>query len=385
MKVLYVVTDDWYFRTHRLHLARAALRAGYEVELVSSLSRDASDLEREGLRVHDVRFARTVLGQVHNARLTRRLAGIYRRARPDVVHHVGFLPSFYGAGAVRAADVERVIDAVPGLGHAFAEPGLESALLRVALERGWRRALADERTLALFQNPEDEGHFVARGWVPRARSRRIDGAGVDVERFRPTPEPAGTPVVLCAARMLWSKGIGVLVEASLDLRARGLVHELLLAGRIQPSNPAAIPERVLREWTAAGQARWLGPREDVPQLMQRAQVVALPSWYREGIPLSLIEGAAAARALVATDVPGCREIVQDGVTGLLVGPRDARALADALGVLLAEPALRARLARAGRELAVGRFSTDVVDRAVLDLYAPGAGRAGRLERIGQGC
>ena len=202
----------------------------------------------------------------------------------------------------------------------------------------------------------------------------LPGAGVDVGRFAPAPEPVGVPVVLLCARMLWSKGPAVLLEASALLRARGVAHEVVLAGTPHATNPDAIPVAQLELWQAEGRARWLGHVADMPALLRSATLAVLPSTYREGVPLALIEAAACGKALVTTDTPGCREIVRDGENGLLVPPGDARALAQAIASLLADPARRAAMGRAGRARVEQHFSSEVVNAAVFELYGELVGR-----------
>jgi len=381
MRVLLLVTDDWFFWSHRLHLAREIRDAGGEVHVATSRGAYAARIEAEGFHLHPVRFARTLLGQPRNVLLLRRLADLYRELRPDVVHHVSFLPVFYGSLAARMAGMGAVVNAVTGLGHAFVDGG---RAMRRLLERCYAIALAGPRTRAIFQNEEDRELFVARGLVPRGRSVVVAGAGVDTEAFRPSPEPAGRPVVLLIGRMLWSKGVGVLVDASRRVRERGIDHELWLLGEPHPTNPDSIPRAELEAWHERGDARWLGRREDVSEWIPRASVVALPSYYREGVPLALIEAAAAGRPIVTTDTPGCRDIVRHGENGLLVPPRDAGALAGALAGLLADPERRARLGAGGRERALARFSKEIVNARTLEVYGELVPRSRELPSAARG-
>lgn len=379
MRVLFLVTDDWFFWSHRASLARAVRDAGGEVVVATSRGRLAEKIEAEGFRLEPVSFGRNLVGQVANLGLVRKLEALYRRHRPDVVHHVSFLPIFYGSLAARRARVPVVVNAVTGLGRLFIDEN-RSALRRV-VERAYRASMREgagasslaqdrpgTRVLALFQNPDDQALFLERGLARAEASAVVHGSGVDLERFRPSPERPGTPVVLFCSRMLWSKGVGDLVEASRILQRRGVAHELLLVGAPHDDNPDSLPADLLTAWHAEGVVRWLGRRSDVPELLGASHVVCLPSYYREGVPLALIEGAACARALVTTDMPGCREIVQDAHNGLLVPARRPVALADALGALLVDPERRAHMGALGRALVEERFSAAVVNRAILAHY-----------------
>ena len=367
-RILYLVTDDWFFWSHRLHLARAARDAGWQVVVATSAGAFRPAIEAEGFLFEPLRFRRTVAGQLGNVLALPALVRLYRRAAPDIVHHVSFLPIFFGSIAARLARVPSTLNAVTGLGAAFIDKRPRS-FVRLLMEWGYAFALRGPRVHALFQNPDDEKLFRERGLLGEGPRSVVAGSGVDVARFAPAPEPAGPPVVLLASRMLWSKGVGVLVEAGRLLAARGIPHVIRLAGQPHPTNPDSIPESDLAAWNRAGLAEWVGQRDDVPSLIRSACVVCLPSYYREGVPLALIEGAACGRPLVSTDAPGCREIVLDGENGLLVPERDPRALADALERLLADAALRARMGAAGRALVEARFSKEVVNAEILAIYA----------------
>jgi glycosyltransferase involved in cell wall biosynthesis len=220
----------------------------------------------------------------------------------------------------------------------------------------------------IFQNERDAALFADRGLVKPDRYAVIASSGVDVDRFYPNPEPSGIPIVLLAARMLWDKGVGELVEAARILSRRGDTGKVVLAGDVDPGNPATIERNQLREWEREGVIEWWGHQEDMPAILARCQVVVLPS-YGEGISRSLIEAAAAGKPIVASDVPGCREVVIDGQNGILVPPKDSDALAKAIGQLLGDPALRARMGQAGREIAVERFSDKLVNAQTLEAYS----------------
>ncbi len=367
MKLLFLVTDDWFFWSHRLHLARAARDAGFDVAVATSRGSYEKRIEAEGFDFHPVSFARSVPGQVRNLPLVLELTRLYARLQPDLCHHVSFLPVLYGSLAARRAKVRSVVNAITGLGHAFISPRAIHPL-RWAMERAYRHVLRGEHVRTIFQNADDQNLFVERGLVAAEQTAIVPGSGVDTERFRPSPEVAGPPVVLFASRMLWSKGAGVLVKAGEILRQRGVAHELRLVGRPHPSNPDSIAEAQLEEWDRSGSARWMGYQSDMPGVLAGAHVVCLPSHYREGVPLALIEGAAAGRPLVATDSPGCRDIVRHGQNGLLVPERDPMALAQALETLIGEADVRARMGQAGRALVEERFSKDVVNAGILRVY-----------------
>ncbi len=368
-RLLYLITEDWFFCSHFLERASAARAAGYEV-LVLARTGDGVHAQRirdAGLRLLPLRVQRRSTNPLAELGVVRQVLAVYRRERPDLVHHVALKPILYGTLAARLCGLHAVVNAPVGMGFVFTSTSWRARLLRPLVRAGLRTLLDPPGARVVFENPDDLAALVDDHLVRREDCVLIRGAGVDTVRFRPTPEPAGEPVVTLVARMLRDKGVHEFVEAARLLRARGIAACLQLVGEPDPGNPAAIPEAELRVWHEQGVVRWLGRREDIPQLLAASHVVCLPS-YREGLPKSLLEGLAAGRPLVATDVPGCREAVIDGDNGLLVPARDAPALADALARLLHDPGLRARMGARGRALAEASFSTPRIVAQTLALY-----------------
>ncbi len=219
----------------------------------------------------------------------------------------------------------------------------------------------------ILQNPDDLERLAAAG-AARQRLVLIAGSGVDLQRITPQPEPDGPVAVLLASRMIWKKGVAILVEAARRLRAEGVAARFLLAGDSDPGNPAAIPPAQLADWAREGVVEWLGFEDDMPALLAGSHIVCLPSSYGEGVPKSLIEGAAAGRPLVTTDTPGCRSIARDGENGILVPPENPDALAAALRRLIEDPALRRQMGARGRAIAEAAFGLDRVNAETLALY-----------------
>jgi glycosyltransferase involved in cell wall biosynthesis len=368
-KILLVVNVDWFFWSHRLPIARALRDEGHTV-VVAAGSEDedyAPRIEAEGLRFVRLRMRRGSRTLGGEAATLRELVGLYRRERPEVVHHVTIKPVLYGSVAARVAGVPRIVNALSGLGWVSAATSVAGRSRCEAALLAYRAALASPRAWAIFQNPDDLALFVARRIVAPERAMLIRGSGVDARAFAKAPQPSGVPVVLFASRLLWDKGLGELIEAAARLRAEGRSFRLVLAGRVDRENPRGVPEETVRRWVARGLCEWRGHVADVAALLREASVVALPS-YREGLPKVLLEAAASERAIVASDVPGCREIARDGVNAAVVPARDAGALARAIGRLLDDPAARARLGRRGREIAVREFEESLVVAQTLAAY-----------------
>lgn len=363
--LLFLVTEDWYFCSHRLALARAARAAGYRVGVATRVREHGEMIRDAGLELHPLGWRRGERRPWREALAVVEIARLYRRLAPDIVHHVALKPVVLGSLAARLARPAMVVNAVAGLGFAFASPGWRAAVLRPVLRAALRRALATRASSVVVQNPDDAAAVGALG-VAADRCHLIPGSGVDTARFLPLPEPPGPPVAALVGRMLWDKGIGEMAEAGRLLRGQDVTLELV--GARDPDNPACVPEATLRAWDASGAVRWHGAVDDVRAVWARASIAVLPS-YREGLPMSLLEAAACGRPIVTTDVPGCREVVVDGETGLLVPPRDPRALADAIARLAADAVLRRRLGAAARRRVEARFAREIVVGQTLDLYA----------------
>ncbi|MCC6648056.1 MAG: glycosyltransferase family 4 protein [Polyangiaceae bacterium] len=380
MRALLVVNTAAFYLSHRRPIGRALRAAGLDVTIAAAPSADAArEIEADGLRFEPLPLAPAGRSPSAEARTVAALVALYRRLRPDVVHHVTIKPVLYGSIAARALSIP-VINAVSGLGYAFIpQPG--APLAHRALGRGvdlaYRAALAGERTRVIFQNPDDLARFVEGGHVPRARTRLVRGSGVDLSRFAPAPRPAGPPLVVLPARMLRDKGVVELVEAARVVkRARPEVRFALVGGN-DSENPATLSTAELEAWVTEGVVEWWGHRRDMPEVLRQASLVALPS-YREGLPLALAEAAACGRAVVTTDVPGCREVVRHGETGWLVPPRASGPLARAIEEALSDDAELDRRGAASRALAERELSVDAVVSQTLDVYRELLG--GRLPR-----
>jgi glycosyltransferase involved in cell wall biosynthesis len=287
------------------------------------------------------------------------------------VHGFTIKCAVYGSLAARLAGVNARVSAVAGMGYVFTSSDVRAQVLRPFVGGLMRVAIGGKRSLLILQNPDDVELFTRTGLAQPAHIRLIPGSGVDCGRFVPRPgeeRPVGGRFrVVLPARLLWDKGIAEYVAAARELRAQGRMIEFLLAGEPDPGNPAAVPEETVQAWLQEGVVRWLGHVTDMPGLFHSVDAVVLPS-YREGLPKGLIEAAACGLPLVTTDVPGCRDVVQDGIDGLLIPAKDAHALAAAIARLQDDAGLRARLGAAAREKALARFDEKSVIRNTLGVY-----------------
>ncbi len=367
-KLLFVVAEDWYFWSHRLPIARAALRNGYEVIVATRVLTYGQKIRHEGFQLIPLRLSRESYSPLSEFPAIRQLRQIYSSEHPDIVHQVGLKPILYGSIAALGHRNLQVINAFGGLGYLGASSSLKARYLRFAIWNAYRFLLNRPNHHVLLQNREDKQLMVAKLRVPVENIAIIRGSGVDLDLFWPAPEAAGAPIVLLAARMLWNKGIEEFVEAALILRTKGVTARFAMVGDTDLGSPSAIPRQQLLDWQGSGVVEWWGHQEEMPRIFKQANLVCLPSHGGEGVPKVLLEAAASGRAIVAADVPGCREIVRPGINGMLVPPRNPVALAAAIEELLRDPERRLQMGGRGREIAANEFSEETVVHQTLALY-----------------
>jgi len=307
---------------------------------------------------------RTGTNPLRELAVRRHYGELFARLRPDGVFAANPKPVFHAIPAAAAAGVRRRVAMVTGLGHVFTDKGLRARLLRRIAAWLYRRAFR-EATTVFFQNPDDRDELGALGAVPRGADLRFcRGSGVDLAHHRESKPPGGAPVFLMISRLLAEKGVREFAEAARLVRAGGTACRFRLAGWID-TNPSAIPRKELDRWIRDGTIEYAGRLDDVRDELAAASVFVLPS-YREGTPRSVLEAMAAGRPVVTTDVPGCRETVLDGVSGLIVPARDARALAEACSELAGDRARREQMGRAARARAESEFDVRAVNAAIIE-------------------
>jgi glycosyltransferase involved in cell wall biosynthesis len=368
MRLLIVVNYAEFFLSHRLGVALEARRRGFDVHIAGQDGPRVPEVRANGLPFHVLPRMRGPGSPLREAGTVIALTRLYRRVRPDLVHHVSIKPVLYGTLAARAARVPAVVNAISGLGSVFVASGPSARLRRSLVEAGYALALRHPRMRTIVQNTDDWTFLAKVARQPEETLRLIAGSGVDVNLFRPVPEArVGPALVVLPARMLGDKGVREFVAAARLLRADGHHARFALVGGTDPDNPSAVLEAEIRDWVAEGAVEWWGHRDDMVDVYAAAHVVCLPS-YREGLSKALIEACASGRPIVTTDVPGCRDVVQDGVNGLLVPARNAPSLARALARLLTDPQLRTTMASHGRRRAEIEFGLDSVLDAHMQLY-----------------
>jgi glycosyltransferase involved in cell wall biosynthesis len=365
-KILLVANTDWYLYNFRLSLAKFLRDHGYEIVLVSPAGRFAPLLQDAGFRWIEWDLGRQTLAPWTELRAMARLARVYQHEQVDLVNHFTVKPVLYGSLAARLVGVKNVVNSVTGLGFVFLSQGLKARFLRGVVKYMYRMAFAHPNCAVIFENETDRQYLIEERVITSQPTWLIQGVGIDPDCFSPLPEPAGTPVIVLPARLLWDKGVGVLVEAARLLRPQFEVR-VVLVGEPDPGNPASIPQATIQGWVEEGVIEWWGWQNEMENVYANCHIVALPS-FGEGVPTVLLEAAACARPIVTTDVAGCRDVVSHGVNGLLVPPDDVPALSKALERLINDPSLRSRMGAMGRQLILEKYTQEQVNSATLAVY-----------------
>jgi len=364
-RLLYVANEDFAFLLNRLPMARAAREAGFEVHVATRVDKGGRAIEAEGFVLHPIPFRRGGLSPFAAIPTILALHRIERKIRPDVIHHAGLQCCVYGAMAALGMRVP-LVNAITGLGYIFTSITWRTRFLKQSMVWLLPWLLNRHNSTVLVQNPDDRAALIGLG-IEQKRTVLIPGSGVDTDALQPLPEPAGPITFGFAGRLLTDKGIRALVAAQAILREQGHESNLIIAGNPDPANPASVPLDEVEEWSRRPGITWLGHINDIVSLWRSCHFAVLPS-HREGLPVSLLEAAACGRPMVSTDAPGCREVVLDGKTGLLVPIENPTALADAIRKLAMSPELRAEYGRAARQLVVNKLSARIIGQSIVTLY-----------------
>lgn len=364
--ILFLVNDAAFFVSHRLPLAEAARSAGFRVSVATGPGERTHDVVASGFEHHELPMTRSGTNPFAELRLLLAIARLYRSVRPDLVHLVTIKPVLYGGILARALRVPATVAAVTGMGYLFTDQ--RNGYARKMAEMLYRVALGHSNGRVIVQNNDDRRYLAEIGALQECKSVLVPGSGVDLAVFAPTPLPTGAPLVLFPARMLWDKGAGEFVAAARMLRDQGSDAKFVMVGPCDPDNPAAVSQEQLEKWQAESVVEWWGPRADMPAVFAEASLVVLPSYYREGMPKVLLEAAAAGRAIITTDAPGCRDVIDSGKNGMLVPVRDAHVLASAIDSLLKDRERLAGMGLAGRIVAERCFGIERVVATHVQIY-----------------
>lgn len=367
MKLLFFVNTPEFFLSHRLPIALAARNAGYTVQIVTGPGSASERIRALGFEHHCLAISRSGTKPWLELYSLWSLWRLLHWLKPDLLHLVTIKPVLYGGLIARLTGVPAVVAAISGLGSVFVTRSGFAHWLRYGVKLLYRLALGHPRLMAIFQNPDDQSMLIKIGAVCEDQTILIRGSGVSLPDYAFKPEPEGELVVTLASRLLGEKGVFEFVEAIRILKERGVLCRFWLVGQPDHGNPSSISYKDVEHWQQEGLIEYLGYRTDIADVFSLTNLVVLPS-YREGLPKVVIEAAACGRAIITTDVPGCRDAIEPNVTGLLVPVRDAEALADAIQQLLSDADLRRSMGAAGREFAEKEFSIDKVVEAHLKIY-----------------
>jgi glycosyltransferase involved in cell wall biosynthesis len=365
-RILYVVTEDWYFLSHRLPMARAAKAAGYEVHVATRLNRGKEVIEAEGFTAHSLSWQRGSLSPTHSLAGVAELRKLLRALKPDILHNISLKPVLLGGIASLGLSSIAVVNSLTGLGTLFVGNHRKSDLTRPLVVAALKALLKRPKSRTIVQNLDDKRFVLGLG-VPEASVDLIPGSGVDTQHFTPLPEPPPPITAAYVGRMLADKGVLTLIQAYSLATSRGAKLQLLLAGDTDRENPGSLAPEQLREFASAFGIRWLGHVADIREVWAKAHTAVLAS-RREGLPKSLLEAAACGRPMIATDTPGCREIAIAGKTALTFPVDDAPALAEALTQMAGDAEMRSRFGSAARALVEGKFSAEAIGKATVALY-----------------
>lgn len=365
---MYVVNTPEFFLSHRLPIALAAKKKGYQVHVVSAEGSVVDVIREHGFKSHIVPFSRSGQNPLKELMTLVKIINLFSCIKPDLVHLVTIKPVLYGGMAARWTGVTAVVSAISGLGTVFLADSLVTKLRRWVVTRLYSAAFKQNRMAVIFQNPIDRDSLLALGCLQCSEACMIRGSGVDLAECPMVPESEGVPVVVMAARLLKGKGVLEFVDSARLLKQRNVVVTMRLIGSLDPGNPTSIAQEDIDRWKQENVIDILGYRKDVPAQYSSANIVCLPSYYGEGLPKSLVEAAACGRAVVTTDHPGCRDAITPNVTGLLVPIKDPVALADAIQRLIENPDLRRQMGKAGRALAEEYFAIEKIVEQHLDIY-----------------
>jgi len=366
-KLLFLVTEDWFFCSHFIDRAKAASEAGFDVLVLANINKDGGRIKSAGLRLIPLSINRRSLNPISSLLTLLQIIRIYFRERPTIVHHVAYKPILLGSIATRMVGVRHVVNALVGGGYIFTSDRPLMRLLRSLIKLALRITLNRPGSRVVFENADDLSAFVQAKVVSQEHAVLIRGAGVEPSRYQHDGTSSCLSLVVLAARLLWDKGIGEFVEAARILRSRRIPARFVIIGDVDTGNRASIDPETLKSWCKEGAVELWGFRNDIPIVLAQASIACLPS-YREGLPKFLLEAMASGLPCVTTDVPGCREAVTNDDNGLLVPARDGKALANAIEKLLLNPELRNRMGQRGRQRVENEFSTTLVVGQTLALY-----------------
>lgn len=367
LKLIIVVSEDRSFWSHRLSLAQSAIEAGFNVTLLTKVNKLEKKIKEKGINVININFVRSAKSPLIDLLNIIKLIFIFRKEKPDLIHNVALKTILIGSLAALFSRNVVVVNAFTGLGYVFSSNQFQAKVIRLFIKPIFRLVMRRRNYWTIFQNPDDLNLFNDLGLIEPDRSMLIRGSGVNTSEFPQIIDTNKIPVVMLASRLLWDKGVGEFVGAAKRLRAENIKAKFVIVGDIDKENPMSIPVATIKQWVSEGYIDWKGHSNSMPEILSSASIVCLPS-YREGLPKVLLEAAAVGRPLIATDVPGCREIVKNGENGILVKLKNIDSLYNAIKLLVLNKEMRQLMGECSRRLVESELSSDIINTQILDFY-----------------
>jgi glycosyltransferase involved in cell wall biosynthesis len=366
--LIFFVFPIKFFLSHRLPIAQRAIKLGYKVHLVSTLGKEEKILKKEGIIFHPIKITRSKANPLQELKTICTIFKLYKELKPDIVHHITIKPILYGTLAARLAGINSIVNAFSGLGHVFTAKGFKISAIRTLVKLAYRIILKHRNLVSIVQNHDDMKYLQTNAIISKDQTILIKGSGVDLNEFKYTQEPNGIPVVIFPARLLKDKGVIEFIDAAKILKKQKIELEMVLVGDTDQGNPSSIFQEELNYWVNEKIVSHWGFCNNMPKTLSKANIVCLPS-YREGIPKSLMEACATGRAIITTDVPGCREMIdKDQPNGILIPSRNSKKLAAAIQILIKDNNIRKTYSINSRLMAEREFSIDLVVKKTIKIY-----------------
>lgn len=371
-KLLFNITEDWFFCSHFLERALAAKKAGYSIFVLSRLSLNKDILENYGMKFISVPFRRKSINPIYEIYILIRIILIYKRVRPDIVHHVAAKPIIYGSIAARICRIKSVINAPVGMGYVFTSNSIKAKILRPLLKILFKFFInshngINKRNKVIFENKDDLNYFIKLRAIDPKNACIIQGAGVRIKQNYKPRKIKEIPTIALVARMLKDKGINEFVEASRIINREKIFGNFLLVGDIDSGNPSSLKRQTLAKWNNEKVVKWVGWVDNVEEILKKTDILCLPS-YREGLPKALIEGAAYGLPIVTTNTVGCKDVVEDGVNGFLVPIKNVEKLSSRIFELIQNKELRNKMGLESFKIASSKFSSKIIISQTLNVY-----------------
>ncbi|MGQ9465425.1 MAG: glycosyltransferase family 4 protein, partial [bacterium] len=370
LKIVLSANTTWYLYNFRLPLVKELLRRNYQVFALSPTDKYVNYLKELNVRHIDIKIKRSGINPLEDILLLARFIQIYKRYQPDLVHHFTIKPVIYGTIAAKTVGIKYIFNMIPGLGYVFIDASLKKRLVQLVTKNMYKQALKFSNHV-FFQNADDYNYFLKHRMVPLERASIVPGTGVDTEKYKPVAKKSkidGKIIFIFSGRLLWDKGVGEFISAARLLKKKYNNIDFWLAGPVDLQNPKGILPEQLNQWQQEGIINYLGMTDNIEQYLHKADVIVLPSFYREGIPLSLLEGAACGLPIITTDSVGCREVVTDGKNGFLVPIKDPDALAQAMEKFILKPDLVTEMGNESSKIAKEKFDSKKVVNLILQRY-----------------